>query len=80
MGVAPEIIVEGRNGWICPPIDKVCFSKKIDLILQEPKVYSDVKKYMSENPYTHNYADRFEYDKVLLRNMENSLDIKEKQN
>ncbi len=76
VGVAPEIVIEGKNGWICEPKDEICFYKKIDIILSEAKLQTEVKEYMKNNPYKHSYADRFEYDKVLIRNMEKAIESK----
>jgi len=73
VGVAPEIVIEGKNGFVCEPKDEDCFYKKIDLILDKPEIYQNIKKYMEENKYTHKYADPDLYERVFVANITQAL-------
>lgn len=73
VGVAPEIVIDGKNGFVCDPKDENCFYKKIQLILDKPEIYQNVNMYMKENKYIHKYADHNMYEGVFVSNITQAL-------
>lgn len=73
VGVAPEIVIPGKTGWVCPPRNQKCLENVLISILKEPDAYDQVKKYLIAHPYQHAYANRQEYDRLLVANMADAL-------
>lgn len=73
VGVAPEIVLEGKNGWICNPLDKACFEAKLDDIVSNQEAYTNTQKYLKNTPYKHLYANKEEYGQVFTDNIKSAL-------
>ncbi|QQR76792.1 glycosyltransferase [Candidatus Nomurabacteria bacterium] len=73
VGIASEVIIEGRSGWICSPKDSLCFFQKTDYLLDKFEIYQEAKEYLINNPHKYEYRDRLEYNKVLLMNIQKAI-------
>lgn len=73
VGVAPEIIKEGKNGWICSPCDYECLRNKIHSLISNPKNISRAKQYLKEYPYVHPFADPNHYKDIFIQNIERAI-------
>jgi len=76
VGVAPEILIEGKTGWIYPPCNKEALTKKLDDILSNNFIYQITKNYLISNPYVHNYADKEIYRKTFIDNLASAIEYK----
>jgi glycosyltransferase involved in cell wall biosynthesis len=73
VGVAPEIVIPGQTGWICPPQDRACFEKKLHEIMENPALYQETKNYLIQHPYMHAYGDYEYYQKLFFANIADAL-------
>ena len=73
VGVAPEIVLEGKNGWMCKPLDKACFEAKLDNIVHNQETYTNTQNYLKNTPYKHLYANKEEYRQVFTDNIKSAL-------
>ncbi len=69
VGVAPEVVIPGKTGWICPAQNHACFEQKLDMLVASGELYQVTKNYLTQNPYVHAYTDREVYQKMFMENI-----------
>ncbi len=77
VGVAPEIIITDKTGWICPSQNSVCFEKKLNMIIGDRATYQAIKQYLVQHPYVHAYADMELYKKAFIENIASAIVYKQ---
>ncbi len=73
VGVAPEVIIDGRTGWMCPPHNMFALIEKIEQLVAHPDRILVAKKFLAEHPYVHAYANQTEYQNMFIKNIEQAL-------
>lgn len=76
VGVAPEVIIEGRTGWMCPPQNMFALGEKIEQLVAHPDRVLAAKKFLIEHPYVHAYANQADYQNMFIKNMEQAFQEK----
>ncbi len=73
VGAVPEIVLEGKNGLVCPPKNELCFYGKISSIAEDEGRLIYMKDYLKNNPYIHKYADQVDYERLFVENISKSI-------
>lgn len=76
VGVAPQIIKTGKNGWMCNPADWKCFETTLFDVVNDEIKYNAVKQYILDNPYNHAYGDMEYYRNIFVQNIESAFQKK----
>ncbi len=74
VGVAPEIITPGQNGWMYPPADYECLQQCLEAIAEDPMgTATQAKEYLIAHPYVHAYGDAGKYQEIFVNNIKSAL-------